>query len=127
MNVAEDAFIKSTAYTAGNIHDANCFTGILSGNETAACVDSAYQNQTHNKWLKGRYIENRAIMPAYLDKPLDKKAKQFNRTHSDVLCTVERVFGVLKQPYGMFKACYLGIDRNCLNSISKCNMIKVFN
>ena len=27
MNVDEDGFIKSTAYTAGNIHDSNCFTG----------------------------------------------------------------------------------------------------
>jgi len=26
---------KSTDYTAGNVHDSNCFMGLLSGNETA--------------------------------------------------------------------------------------------
>lgn len=112
MNVDEDGFIKSTDYTAGNVHDSNCFTGLLSGNETAAYADSAYQSRDHNQWLKDRHIENRVIKRAYRNKPLDKKSKQFNRIHSGVRCTVERVFGVLKQHYGMAKARYLGIDRN---------------
>jgi len=96
MNVDEDGFIKSTDYTAGNVHDSNCFTGLLSGNESAAYADSAYQSRAHNQWLKDRHIENRVIKRAYRNKPLDKKAKQFNRIHSGVRCTVERVFGVLK-------------------------------
>jgi len=112
MNVDEDGFIKSTDYTAGNVHDSNCFTGLLSGNETAAYADSAYQSKAHNQWLKDQHIQNRIIKRAYRNKPLDKKAKQFNRIHSGVRCTVERVFGVLKQHYGMAKARYLGIDRN---------------
>ncbi len=112
MNVDEDGFIKSTDYTDGNIHDSNSFTGLLSGNESAAYADSTYQSQAHAQWLKSRHIENRIIKRAYRNKPLDKKAKQFNRIHSGVRCTVERVFGVLKQHYGMAKARYLGIDRN---------------
>ena len=112
MSVDEDGFIKSTDYTAGNVHDSNCFTGLLSGNETAAYADSAYQSKAHNQWLKDQHIQNRIIKRAYRNKPLDKKAKQFNRIHSGVRCTVERVFGVLKQHYGMAKARYLGIDRN---------------
>jgi len=112
MNVDEDGFIKATDYTTGNVHDSNCFTGLLSGNETAAYADSAYQSKAHTQWLKGRHIENRIIKRAYRNRPLDKKAKQFNRIHSGVRCTVERVFGVLKQHYGMAKARYLGVDRN---------------
>ncbi len=112
MNVDEDGFIKSTDYTAGNVHDSNCFTGLLIGNESAAYADSAYQSQAHNQWLKDRNIKNRVIKRAYRNKPLDKKAKQFNRIHSGVRCTVERVFGVLKQHYAMAKARYLGLDRN---------------
>jgi len=34
MSVDEDGFIKSTDYTAGNVHDSNCFTDLLNGNET---------------------------------------------------------------------------------------------
>jgi len=112
VNVDEDGFIKSTYYTAGNVHDSNCFTDLLSGDESAAYADSAYQSQAHKQWLAERHIENRIIKRAYRNKPLDKKAKQFNQIHSGVRCTVERVFGVLKQHYGMAKARYLGLRRN---------------
>ncbi|PHS71173.1 MAG: hypothetical protein COB22_07490 [Cycloclasticus sp.] len=49
---------------------------------------------------------------AYRNKPRNKKTKHFSRTHCGVRCTVERVFGVLKQHYGMAKARYRGLDRN---------------
>ena len=125
MSVDEDSFIKSTDYTAGNVHDSNCFTDLLSGNETSVYADSAYQSQAHSTWLAERHIENRIIPQgtfsgcaihlvkrAYRNKPLNKEAKQFNRIHSGVRCTVERVFGVLKQHYGMVKGRYLGLNRN---------------
>lgn len=35
-----------------------------------------------------------------------------NQADSGVRCTVERVFGALKQHYGMAKARYLGLSRN---------------
>ena len=112
INVDEDGCIKTTDYTAGNVHDANCLTELLSGEETAVYADSAYRSQAHDQWLANRQIDNRIIRRAYRNKPLDEKAKQFNRQHSGVRCTVERVFGVLKQHYGMAKARYLGVDRN---------------
>lgn len=112
INVDEDGFIKSTAYTAGNVHDSNCFTDLLSGDESSAYADSAYRSQVHDQWLAERHIDNRIIKRAYRNKPLDQKDKQFNRLHSGVRCTVERVFGVLKQHYAMAKARYLGLGRN---------------
>lgn len=42
INVEEDGFIKATDYTAGNVHDSNCFTDLLSGKESAVYADSAY-------------------------------------------------------------------------------------
>jgi len=110
INVDEDGFIKSTDYTAGNVHDSNCYTSLLSGNEAAAYADSAYQSRAHNKWVNSRHIKNRVIKRAYRNKPLGKKAKQFNRIHSGVRCTVERVFGGLKQHDSKTKARYLGLD-----------------
>ena len=111
-NVDEDGFIKSTDFSRGSLHDSNCFTDLLSGDESAAYADSAYQSQAHDDWLSERGIENRIIKRAYRGRPLTDEDKRFNRLHSGVRCTVERVFGVLKQHYGMAKARYLGLGRN---------------
>ena len=112
INVDEDGLIKTTDYSSGSLHDSNCFTGLLSGTESAVYADSAYLSQAHEDWLSSRAIESRIIKRAYRNRPLNDKAKCFNRTHSGVRCTVERVFGVLKQHYGMAKARYLGLSRN---------------
>jgi IS5 family transposase len=112
INVDEDGFIKATDYTAGNVHDSKCFTDMLSGDESSVYADSAYLSRGHNDWLSEREIENRIIKRAYRNRPLDKSDRQFNRLHSGVRCTVERVFGVLKQHYAMTKARYLGLGRN---------------
>ena len=112
VNVDEDGFIKATDFSSGSLHDSNCFTGLLSGDESAVYADSAYQSQAHNDWLSEHGIENRLIKRAYRRRPLTEEDKQFNRLHSGVRCSVERVFGVLKQHYGMAKARYLGLARN---------------
>ena len=65
-----------------------------------------------NLQLAEQDIDNRIIKRAYRNRPLSKEDKAFNGTHSDVRCTVERVFCVLKQHYTMGKACYLGLARN---------------
>jgi IS5 family transposase len=112
MNVDEDGLIKATYFTPGNVHDSNCFTEMLDGEESSAYADSAYASEKHEKWLKKRKVENRIIKRAYRNKPLTKQDKQFNQLHSGVRCTVERVFGVLKLHYGMAKARYIGLNRN---------------
>jgi IS5 family transposase len=112
MNVDEDGLIKSTDYTAGNVHDSNCFTDLLDGDESAVYADSAYGSKDHDSWLKQNKIENRIIRRAYRNRPLTSQDKQFNRLHSGTRSTVERVFGVLKLHYGMAKARYMGLARN---------------
>jgi IS5 family transposase len=62
--------------------------------------------------LKDKQIDKWIIKRAYRNKSLTKKNKDFKRLHAGVRCTVERVFGVLKQHYAMRKARYRGIDRN---------------
>ncbi len=112
INVDEAGFIKSTDYSPGNVHDSNYFTDLLCGDETAVYADSAYRSQAHDRWLAQRQIDNRIIKRGYRNKPLDAQGRKFNRLHSGVRCTVERVFGVLKLHYGMGKARYLGLGRN---------------
>jgi len=112
MNVDEDGLVKSTGYTAGNVHDSNCFTDLLDGDESAVYADSAYGSKDHDAWLKENKIENRIIRRADRNKPLTSLDKQFNRFHSGTRSTVERVFGVLKLHDGMAKARYMGLARN---------------
>ena len=114
INVDEDGFIKATAFTAGNVHDANHFIELLSGDESAVYADSAYKSQKHDQWLADKGVDNRVMKRAYRNKPLTAAQKQENQRHAGVRCTVERVFGVLKRHYGMGQARYLGLARNTL-------------
>lgn len=112
MSVDEDGFIKHTDFTPGNVHDSNCFIELLDGDESSVYADSAYRSKKHDDWLLRRKIDNRLTKRAYRNRPLTKNDKIHNRLHSGVRSVVERVFGVLKQHYGMGKARYLGVSRN---------------
>ena len=112
INGDEDELIKSTDYTPGNVHDSNCFTSLLDGDESAVYADSAYASEKHATWLKAHKVEIRIIRRAYKTKPLTTKDKQSNRLHSGTRCIVERVFGVLKLHYDTAKARYMGLNRN---------------
>ena len=112
MNVDEDGLIKAVGFTAGNVHDSQCFTDLLGGDESAVYADSAYASKGHDAWLMKRAIQSRILKRAYRNRPLSAASRRFNRTHAGVRSTVERVFGVLKQHYGMGKARYLGLARN---------------
>ena len=112
INVDEDGFVKATDMTAGNVHDSNVFTELLSGDESAAYADSAYASKKHSAWLKERNIQNKILQRAYRNKPLTAAQKQFNRLQSGTRSIVERVFGILKLHYAMGKARYLGLARN---------------
>jgi IS5 family transposase len=46
------------------------------------------------------------------NQPLSDHQKHQNRQCPSVRCTVERVFGILKQHYRLAKARYLGLKRN---------------
>jgi transposase, IS5 family len=63
----------------------------------------------HDKLLAKRNTGNRILHKAKRNQPLSDRQ---NRQWSSVRCTVERVFGVLKQHYGIGKARYLGLKRN---------------
>ena len=112
INVDEEGFIKARDFTPGNVHDSQCFTALLSRKESAAYADSAYRSQAHDQWLEQRGIDNCVLKRAYRNRPLSESDRHFNRLHAGVRSTVERVFGVLKQHYGMAKSKYRGLERN---------------
>jgi len=81
INIDEDGFIKAMVFSAGNIHDSNRFTSLLSGNVSPAYADRAYASSKHSEYLKNNKIDERIIKSAYRNKPLTKKDKDFNRLH----------------------------------------------
>lgn len=94
--------------TAGNVHDSQCLEDLLTGAEEAVYADSAYASQAHDQLLKEKHIKNGILKRAYRNRPLTKTEKQHNKSLGSIRSTVERVFGILKQHYGMGKARYLG-------------------
>ena len=108
INVDEDGLIKWTDDTPGNVHDSNCFTPLLDGDDAAVYADSAYASEMHAKWLMAHKVENPIIKRAYRNKSLTMQDKQFYRWHSGTRCNVERV----KPHNDMPKARYMGPSRN---------------
>lgn len=120
INVDEDGFIKALDFTAGNVHDSQCFTQLLSGKESGVYADSAYASGATDSWLRQRGIGNGVLERAYRNKPLTKKQKASNKKKSGLRSGVERVFGVLKLHYGMAQARYLGKLKNQMRFTLMC-------
>lgn len=112
INADEDGFIVASDFTAGNVHDSQCFRALLRGDETAVYADSAYASAATTRMLTCGGIKNGVLERAYRNKPLSKAQKGNNKIKSRIRSTVERVFGVLKLHYGMAQARYLGKARN---------------
>ena len=112
VNVDEDGFIKAIDYTPGNEHDSHALEKLLTGAEEQVYADKAYASAGHDRLLAKRNTGNRILHKAKRNQPLSDQQKQQNRQWSGIRSTVERVFGVLKQHYGIAKARYLGLKRN---------------
>jgi len=112
VNVDEDGFVKSMEMTAGNVHDSQVFTELLSGDEAAVYADSAYASGKTDEWLGDKKIDNCVLARAYRNKPLTDAQKQRNKMLSKIRYIVERFFGIAKLHYGMAQARYLGLGRN---------------
>jgi transposase, IS5 family len=112
VNVDEDGFVKAMEFTAGNVHDSQVFTELLSGDETKVFADSAYASGKTNAFLAENDIENGVLDRPYRNRKLTGEQKQRNKMLSRTRFIVERFFGIAKLHYGMSKARYLGIARN---------------
>jgi transposase, IS5 family len=112
VNADEDGFIKDTRYTAGNVHDSQCFQGLIQGDEAAVYADSAYASAATETFLAQRGMQSHILARAHRNKPLTEAQKVRNRMISTTRGTVERVFGILKLHYAARQARYLGLVRN---------------
>ncbi|MEZ6840618.1 transposase [Acinetobacter baumannii] len=51
LNCDEDSFSKRLETTPANVHDSQCFTTLLTDDESAVYADSAYKSQAHDDYL----------------------------------------------------------------------------
>jgi Transposase DDE domain len=85
------------------LHDSKSLEQLLTRTEYQLYADlcprgyKAYASAEHDKLLAKR------------NQPLNEQQKHQNHQWSSVRSTVERVFGILKQHYGIGKARYLGL------------------
>jgi len=112
VNVDEDGVIKAVGYTPGNGHGPHSLKKLLAYAEEQGYADKAYASAGHDKPLAKRSTGNRILHKAKRNRPLSGRQKHLNRQWSSARSTVGRVFGILKQRYGIGKARYLGLQRN---------------
>ena len=111
LNCDEDSFVKKFETTPANVHDSQCFTTLLTDDESAVYADSAYKSQAHDDYLAEHEppIKNHIHDRAWRNTPLTEQQKRNNTQKSQTRNTVERVFGHFKLHYGMSKARHLGL------------------
>jgi transposase, IS5 family len=103
---------KAVGYAPGNEHDSHSLKKLLTRTEHQLYADKAYASAEHDKLLAKRNTGNRILHKAKRNQPLSDRQKHQDRQWASVRCTVGRVFGILKQHYGIGKARYLGLQRN---------------
>jgi IS5 family transposase len=111
-HVNEDGFVKAMEFTAGNLHDSQVFTRLLSGDEEKVFANNACASEKINIWLADHNIDNNVLSRVYRNKKLTYEQKLRNKISSRTRYIVERFFYVAKLHYGLGKARYLGLKRN---------------
>lgn len=84
LNCDEDSFVKKVETTAANVHDSQCFTTLLTGDESAVYADSTYKSQAHDDYLAEHEppIENHIHDRAWRNTPLTEQQKLTNTQKS---------------------------------------------
>ena len=84
LNCDEDSFVKKVETTAANVHDSQCFTTLLTGDESAVYADSTYKSQAHDDYLAEHEppIKNHIHDRAWRNTPLTEQQKLTNTQKS---------------------------------------------
>jgi IS5 family transposase len=113
MSVDVDAGVILTAHaTPANHSDTGELETLvkasrLPGN-SRVYADKGYASAGNRTLLKQNKCKDGIMHRAYRNRPLAERERKRNRLISKVRYIVERVFGTLKQHYGMARASYLG-------------------
>lgn len=106
--------IRKITMTPAHVHDGEMLSHVLSGDESWAFADKAYDSAKNHNILSEKGIGNGILMKGTCKKKLSLVEKMCNRILSRMRCSVERVFGTLKRSYRYSRARYLGLRKNFL-------------
>lgn len=106
--------IRKIVMTPAHVHDGEMFQHVVTGDESWAFADKAYDSEKNHTVLREKGIENGILMKGTCKRKLSGVEKMCNRVLSKWRCPVERVFGTLKRSYRYSRARYLGLRKNWL-------------
>lgn len=108
----KSGLVHSVEFTSANIHDRECFSSLLHGDENAVFGDKGYYSR-EDKY----YARDAEVFWGILDKgtrnhPLSSKQKKRNKKLSSIRAKVEHPFQIIKHLWGYSKTRYKGIEKN---------------
>ena len=108
----DTGLILSAHATPANYSDTGELKALVKGSRLPAksrvYADKGYTSANNRKFLKQHRCKDGIMNRAYRNKPLTERERKRNKQISKRRSIVERVFGTLKQRYGMARASYLG-------------------
>lgn len=116
----ESELIRRIAMTPAHVHDGKMFASVLSGDESWAYADKAYDTEDNSAVLHERGIHNGILMKGHAKRPLSSVQRKCNKILSKLRSPVERIFGTLKRSYRYCRAKYLGLRKNTLQLTLMC-------
>ena len=106
--------IRKIVMTPAHVHDGEMLQHVVTGDESWAFADKAYDSEKNYSILREKGIENGILMKGTRKRKLSAVEKMCNRVLSKWRSPVERVFGTLKRSYRYSRARYLGLRKNWL-------------
>jgi len=110
---AESGLVLSTHATPANYSDTGELARLVTDShlleKTRVYADKGYTSVKNSEFLKSEKCKDGIMDRAWRNKPLTARERTRNKQISQRRYIVERVFGTLKQHYGIARASYIGI------------------
>lgn len=110
----ESELIRKIFMTPAHVHDGEVFCHVLSGDESWAFADKAYDSSKNHQILQEKNKSNGILMKGTVKRRLGETEKACNKILSKLRYSVERIFGTLKRSYRYRRSHYLGLKKSFL-------------
>lgn len=107
----DSCLIRKVVIKPGNENESLTFDECLSGDEKEVYADSAYSSKERHEKLEKEGKYDGVMKRNRRKQPLTEQELERNMTISPIRKTVEKVFGVMKRSYGLFRLSVFGEQR----------------
>ena len=109
---AQNGLVHSCEFTSASVHDRDCLSSLLHGNEEAVFGDKGYYCEKDKHLARDADIFWGVLDKKKRNKALSNKQKKRNKKLSSVRSKVEHPFCVIKHLWRYTKTRYKGIQKN---------------